>query len=196
MGRGGREAKLDSLAHGDVFRKLVKLLSVGGALGFFSSEGLDATDVGAEFVFQFFNTGGEGDEGVGERIFYIVRICDEDALSVAVDDVGGDADDGGVGRYISKNDRAGADAGVLADGNVAEDVGIVAYEDAIAEGRVALAVPLAGAAEGDALVKSDVAADNRSLADDDAGGVIDEETAAKECARVDVDPGEEARELR
>jgi len=70
-----------------------------------------------------------------------VGVGDEDALAVAVDDVGGDADDGGVGRDVAEDDRAGADARVFADGDVAEDVGVVADENAVAEGGVALGSP-------------------------------------------------------
>jgi len=186
----------DSFAHGDVFGELVEFLAVGGAFGFFGGEGLETSDVGAELVFQFFNAGGEGNERVGERIFHVMRVGDEDALPVAVNDVGGHADDGGVGRHVRENHGAGADAGVLADGDVAEHVGVVPYKDAIAECGVALAVPLAGAAERDALVESDVAADDGGFADDNAGGVIDEEAAAEQRTGMDVDAGEEAGEPR
>ena len=56
--------------------------------------------------------------------------------------------------------------------------------------------PFAGAAERDALIERDVAADDGGLADDDARGVIDEEPAAQQRAGVDIDAGKEAGELR
>ena len=116
--------------------------------------------------------------------------------AATIDDVRGDADDGGVGRHVVEDDGARADAGVFADGDVAEDVGVVADEDAVADGGVALAVALAGSAQGDALIEGDVAADDGGFADDDAGGVVDEEAAAEQRAGMDVDAGEEAGDLR
>ncbi len=108
----------------------------------------------------------------------------------------GNADDGRIGRHVGEDDRARADAGVFAYGDVAQDVGVVADEDAVAEGGVALAVALAGAAERDALVEGDVAADDGGFADDHAGGVIDEEPPAEQRAGMDIDAGEEAGDLR
>ena len=60
---------------------------------------------------------------------------------------------------------------------------------------VPLAVLLAGAAERDALVERDVVADDRRLADDHAHAVVDEEALADGGAGVDLDAGEEARDL-
>ena len=150
----------------------------------------------AEAVFQLLHAGGKRDESIGERILDVVRIGDEHALAVAIDDVRGHADDGGVGRHVGQHHRAGADAGVFADGDVAEDVGVVADEDAVADGGVALAVALAGAAQRDALVHGHVAAHDGGFADHHAGGVIDEQAPAEQRAGMDVDAGEEAAHLR
>ena len=95
----------------------------------------------------------------------------------------GHADDGGVGRNIGEHDRARADARVLAHGNVAQHIGVVADEDAVADGGVALAVAFAGSAQRDALVHGDVAAHDGGFADDHAGSVIDEEAAARAARR-------------
>ena len=47
-----------------------------------------------------------------------------------------------LGGTSSEDDGAGADAGVLPDADVAEDLRVVAGEDAIAQGGMALAVSL------------------------------------------------------
>ncbi len=62
-----------------------------------------------------------------------------------------------------------------------------------ADGRVTLAVLLAGAAERDALVEGYVVADDRSFTDDHAHAVIDEEAAADLRAGMNLDAGKEAR---
>lgn len=124
-----------------------------------------------------------------------MRVGDEDALALLIDDVRGDADNGRVWWYVAKDDRACADAGAFADDDVAEDVRIVAHEDAVAEGRVAFAAGFASSAEGDALVKRDVIADNRGFADDNADPVVDEETAADLSGRMDLNAGPETCDL-
>ena len=68
--------------------------------------------------------------------------------------------------------------------------------DAVLDGRMPLAVPAPPAAERHAVVEHDVVADPRRLADHHAHPVIDEEAPADARARVDLDAGEEARELR
>ena len=94
------------------------------------------------------------------------------------------------------HDGVGADAGVVADRDGAEDLGAGADHHAVTDRRVALARPQAGAAEGDALVDGDVLADHRGLADHDAGGVIDEHARSEVGGRVDVDPGDGAGRRR
>ena len=189
-------ASLDAFAHGDVVAQPVEFFAVGGALGFFGGEGgRFFAGLCAEAALQVFDARGKRDEGVGERVFDVVRIGEENAFAGAINDVGGNADDGGVGGHVVEDDRAGADAGVFADGDVAEDVGVVADEDAVADGGVTLTVAFTGTAESDALIEGDVAADDGGFADDDAGGVVDEEAAAEQGSGVDVDAGEEAAEL-
>src|SRR5204863_7803824 len=53
-----------------------------------------------------------------------------------------------------------------------------------------------GPAEGDALVDGAVVADLGGLADDDAHAVVDEDAAADLRAGMDLDAGEEARDVR
>ena len=61
---------------------------------------------------------------------------------------------------------------------------------------MALALFLARAAEGHALIEGYVVADNGRLADDDAHAVIDEQPFADLCARMDFNSREEAGDGR
>ena len=65
-------------------------------------------------------------------------------------------------------------------------------QDVVADGGVALAVVLAGAAQGDAVVDQAVVADLGGLADDDAHAVVDDQAAADLGAGVDLNAGEVA----
>jgi len=152
----------------------------------------EVVDAGLERL----NLVGEREDDVGERVVDLAGVGDEDAFALAVNDVGGDADDCGIWGDVAEDDRTGADAGVFADGDVAQDVRGVADEDVIAQGWVALPADLAGSAEGYALVDGDVVADDGGFADDDAHAVIDEEAAADLRAGVDLDAGPEADDLR
>ncbi len=60
---------------------------------------------------------------------------------------------------------------------------------------MALAGLKAGAAERDPLIERDAVAEDRGLADDDAGAVVDEEPGADLGGVVDLDPGERPREV-
>ncbi len=83
------------------------------------------------------------------------------------------------GGTVAEHDRTGSYARVLSDRNVAENVGVVADEDAVAKSRMPLAVALAGAAQRDSLIERDVAAHNGRFADNNAIRVIDEEGAGQ-----------------
>ena len=67
----------------------------------------------------------------------------------------------------------------------------------IALGQLAFVIggEMAGA-EGDGLVDTHIVADDRGLADHDAGAVIDEETRSDAGARMNVDSGPRMRDLR
>ena len=90
---------------------------------------------------------------------------------VAADD-GVCADDG----LAAEDGRAGVDRGVVADGGVA----LAGH---------GMAVARAERAERHALIELDVVADDRRLADDDAGAVVDEEILADLRTGVDVNAG-------
>jgi hypothetical protein len=194
----------DALAHGHVVGAGKLLCTVPGTLLLLVRQGSSGLvkDGLLELAVESLDTGlegcnfvAEGDEDVGERVVDFAGVGDEDALALLVDDVGGDADDGGVWGDVAEDDGASADAGALADDDVAEDVGVVADEDAVAEGGVAFAAGFAGAAEGDGLVEGDVVADDGGFADDDADAVVDEEAAADAGGGMDLDAGPEAGPL-
>ena len=63
-------------------------------------------------------------------------------------------------------------------------------------GGVALAFFLAGPAQRNALIQQDVVADLGGLADHHPHAVVDEEPPADLCARVNLDPGGRAIDLR
>ena len=108
------------------------------------------------------------------------------------DDFAGDADDGAVFGDGMDDNAAGADAGVVADVDIAEDLGTAADDNVVAEGGVALAGFFPGAAERDALIEKAVIPDLGGFADDDAHAVIDEETAADGGAGMNFDAGKPA----
>ena len=70
-----------------------------------------------------------------------------------------------------------------------------ADQHVVADGGMALAVVLAGAAQGDAVVDQAVVADLGGLADDDAHAVVDDQAAADRGAGVDLNAGPEAGPL-
>jgi hypothetical protein len=200
VGFGG----LDSFAVYDEAGAGFQVGAVLGALLLLGREGEDGfveddlVDVALEVVdagLQGADLVGEGEDDVGEWVVDLAGVGDENALAGLVDDVGGDADDGGVRGDVAEDDGAGADAGVFADGDVAEDVGGVADEDVVAEGGVALAADLASATESNALVDRDVVPDDGGFANDDTHAVVDEEAAADDGAGVDLDAGPEAGDL-
>ena len=96
---------------------------------------------------------------------------------------------------IARDDRAGADGGGVADGDVAEHGGAGAEDARAAHRRVALGAEgvFAGGAERDAVEAVEVGAEDRGRADDDAGGVVEHHAVAHRRRRVDVDEELEAR---
>jgi len=69
--------------------------------------------------------GRERDERVGERVFNVVRIGNQHALAVAIDDVRRNSTTWSW-AHVGEHHGARADARVLADGDVAQQVGVVA----------------------------------------------------------------------
>ena len=73
-----------------------------------------------------------------------------------------------------------------ADLDIAEDLGAGADQHAVADLGMAVAGLLAGAAERHVLQDRDIVLDHRRLADDEAGGVVEEDAAAHRHRRIDV----------
>ena len=125
-----------------------------------------------------------------------MRIGNEYSLPVAIHNVRRHANHRGIRRYIRQHYRTRAHARVFAHGDVAEHICIVADEYAIANGRVALAMPLPRSAQSDALVHGHVTAHDCGFADHNAGCVIDEEPWTEQSARMNVNAGKETAHLR
>ena len=111
--------------------------------------------------------------------------------------LGRDADHGRSGRDVLGHDRVGADLRALANLDRAQHLRSGTDDDARADGRMALAGGPGrriGAAQGDMLIDGDIVADFGALADH-AEAVIEKEALSDPGARVDVDRGQEAREM-
>src|SRR4051794_34908812 len=89
---------------------------------------------------EFRNLGGHRCQGLGKRIIDLLGIGDDDALAFTENDVPGDANDRVVVWNVAKNDRAGAYAAVLADGDVAENLRPSADHDIFFQSGMPLAV--------------------------------------------------------
>ena len=120
----------------------------------------------------------------------------EHAAAIALDDAAGYAHDGAVIGHVLDDDRVAADLDVVADVNVAEHFCARAHGDVVAQGGVALAGLVAGAAECDALVEHTVVAHNGGLANDDAHGVVDKKVLADLRGGVNLNAGDMAGNLR
>ncbi len=145
---------------------------------------------------KFVDLGSHRRKRFGQGVVDLLRIGDHDSLTLAKDDVPGDADNRGVIRHVAQHNRTGADAAIPADDDVAENLRASTDDDIVFEGRVALSVLLAGASESYSLIQGDVVSDHGRLANDDAHPVIDEQAAANLCRRMDFNPGEQTRHLR
>src|SRR5678815_802195 len=93
-----------------------------------------------------------GGESFRERIVDLFGIGDDDTLAFAKDDMSRNADDGRVRRDISEHYGARSDAAVLADGNVAEDLGASSDHNVVFDRGMPFPVLFAGSAERDALI--------------------------------------------
>src|SRR5262245_39114975 len=118
-----------------------------------------------------------------------------DPLAVAVCYAAGHAHDNGVGRDLPHHDRAGADAAPVADLEPADDLGTRPDHDVVAEGGMALLTLEAGAAQRHSLQQGHVLTDLGRLPDHHTHAVIDEEARPELGRRVDLDPGQESREV-
>ena len=100
----------------------------------------------------------------------------------------------GVGGHRLADENTAADDRAVADEGVStQDAGIGVDGDVVAQGGVALdagkllALARGGGAQGDTLVDLGMAANDRGLADDNAGAVVDEEVLPYLRAGADVD---------
>src|SRR5208337_2129640 len=108
----------------------------------------------------------------------------------------GNPDDSRLWRNILDDDRIGPDTRVSADRNIAENLRPGADHHTVLHGRMPLAWRPGRSAERDAVIESDIVADDRGFADHHARAMIDEETLADHRARMDVDIGQKPRDER
>ena len=78
-----------------------------------------------------------------------------------------------VGRHIAQQHRAGTDAGVGAHGDRPQHLGAGPHHYVFQQGGVALAVGLAGAPQGDALIQQAAVADHGCFTDHHSHAMID-----------------------
>ncbi len=116
-------------------------------------------------------------------------------LAIAAHNAAGDADDGAVGRDILVDDGVCADAAVVADNDIAQDLGAHAHQHAVAQSGMAFELIQAGAAQGDLMIHQDIVPDDGCLADDDAIAMVDEEAPPDGGAGVNLDVGDQTAEL-
>ena len=110
-------------------------------------------------------------------------------------DLGGDAHGGGVGGHLGEHNGVGGDAGVVPHPEGAQHLGPGGDEHVVADGGVALALVLAGAPQGDAVVDQAVVPHLGGFADDDAHAVVDDQAAADFRAGMDLNAGPEPAPL-
>src|SRR5262249_13064602 len=96
------------------------------------------------------------------------------------------ARDGLLRRHRLQDDRARGDARAAADLDIAENLCARTDHDAAADLRMAVAVLFAGAAERHAVEHGDIVLDHRGLADDEPGGMVEENPAPDPGGRMDV----------
>src|SRR6266508_1245619 len=133
----------------------------------------------------------------GVRQIHLVQIdLAGNAATLAIRDSPGNADDHGVRRHFTDHDRARPDPTAVTDLERPDDLGAGSDDDVVAEGRVPLLAPRAGAPERDALQQAHVRSDLRRLPDHDPHAMVDEEPAPEACRRMDLDAGQAARHVR
>lgn len=146
--------------------------------------------------FEFGDAAGEVGNGLAFGVWEFAVVEGFGGVCTGADDFSWDANDGAVFRNGVDDDRAGADAGVVADFDIAEHFGAAADNDVVAEGGMALAGFLAGAAESDTLVDEHVVTHFSGFSDDDAHAVIDEKASADGGSGVNLDASKPAGGLR
>ncbi|CAA7402854.1 unnamed protein product [Spirodela intermedia] len=94
---------------------------------------------------------------------------------------------GGPRRHVDEHQRARPDLSPCADPHVPQDRRAGAYQHAVADLGMPVADSLSRPAERDVMENGHVVADDGGLADDDPGGVVEEDPLADPRRRVDVD---------
>jgi hypothetical protein len=138
-------------------------------------------------------------DGLGYRVRQ-VRLVEVDArghpLAVAVRDLSGNPDDHGVGGHVAHHHRARAYAAPVADGDGSEHGGTGPHDNVVPQRGVALLPPQARTAQGHPLKQGDVLADLGRLPDHHTHAVVNEEALTQASGRMDLDTGQEARDMR
>src|SRR5829696_9151839 len=99
-------------------------------------------------------------------------------------------DRSGVRRHVFEHDRTRADSGPCPNCDRAEYRRADADDRVILDGGVSLAALLPRPAQRHPLVYGDVVTDQGGLTNDNAHTVIDEDTLAEPCSRMNLDPGD------
>ena len=140
------------------------------------------------FLFQLFQLAFDGVHPVGHGVGQVAVVqVDVGPGGGAAHDAAGVADHGTVIRYVLEHNGPRADLHMVADGDGTQYLGPGPHGDAPADGGVALAGVLAGAAQGGPLVDGHVVAYLGGFADHHAGAVVDEHALAQLRAGVNVD---------
>src|SRR5580692_5118200 len=100
-------------------------------------------------------------------------------VGASADEARGHSRSSTLGRDPFQYDTAGSDLGTRANLDVAENSSPGSDHNAFANFRVAIAHILAGSAQRNTLKHGDSVLDNGSLADDDAGAVINHDSRAE-----------------
>src|SRR5439155_13765731 len=100
-----------------------------------------------------------------------------------------------VRRHLAHDHRSGADPAARPDGEGPDDAGAGPDDDIVGQGRVALLLLEARAAQGDAVEQRDVLPDLGRLADDHAHAVVDEQARPQLGGGVDLDARQETAHM-
>src|SRR5258707_7401317 len=121
-----------------------------------------------------------------DRVDHLIHSARRLGAARLADDPGGNPRYRHVMRHGLDHNGAGGDAGAMADFDIAENFRARSDQYAVADFGMAILVLLAGAAKRDAVQDRDVVFHHSGLADDEPGGVIEEDTAADPGRGVDV----------
>src|SRR5205085_6719812 len=133
--------------------------------------------------------------GAPRRVDVHPVVIDVVEAAVVRDHPGGVAHHDRARRYRPADDGSGADDGVVANGDAADDHRMRADEDPIADGWRAAVVASTRDADGDVLRQAAVMADARFRRDDDRAVVPDVNAVADLALRRNADAGDDLDEL-